>query len=87
MSANVRPLKPMTKGMIINLKLWIIHYPDLSGNIPQGEAYAVYISQTLRYARVCCIKEDFMDRMKLLTGKLIGKGYKKPTLKIHWGNV
>ena len=58
-----------------------MNHPDSSGNIPQGDAYGVYISQTLRYARVCCMKEDFTDRMKLLAGKLISKGYQKPTLK------
>ena len=50
-------------------KFEIVNYPDLSGNIPQGDAYGVYISQTLRYARVCCMKEDFTDIMKLPTGK------------------
>ena len=62
-------------------KFEIVNYPDLSGNIPQGDAYGVYISQTLRYARVCCRKEEFMERMTILTGKLISKGYEKPTLK------
>ena len=50
-------------------KFEIVNYPDLSGNIPQGDAYGVYISQTFRYARVCCMKEDFTDIMKLLAGK------------------
>ena len=58
----------------------IVNYPDLSGNIPQGDAYGVYISQILRYARVCSRKTDFVDRVKILTGKLIKKGYIKPAL-------
>ena len=58
----------------------IVNYPDLSGNIPQGDAYGVYISQILRYARVCSRKMDFVDRVKVLTGKLIKKGYIKPAL-------
>ena len=62
-------------------KFDIVNYPDLSGNIPQGEAYGVYISQTLRYARVCCRKEEFMERIIILTKKLISKGYEKPVLK------
>ena len=59
----------------------IINYPDLSGNIPQGAAYGVYISQVLRYARVCSEKKDFDQRVKTLTGKLIKKGYTKERLK------
>ena len=62
-------------------KFEIVNYPDLSGNIPQGDAYGVYISQTLRYARVCSRKEDFLERIKVLTAKLIKKGYGKPMLR------
>ena len=59
----------------------IINYPDLGGNIPQGAAYGVYISQVLRYARVCSEKTDFDQRVRTLTGKLIKKGYTKESLK------
>ena len=59
----------------------IINYPDLGGNIPQGAAYGVYISQVLRYARVCSEKTDFDQRVRTLTGKLIKKGYTKERLK------
>jgi len=59
----------------------IVNYPDLSGNIPRGAAYGVYTSQIIRYARVCSEKEDFMVRLKILTGKLIKKGFQKTTLR------
>ena len=59
----------------------IINYPDLSGNIPQGAVYGVYTSQVIRYARVCSEKKDFIERVMILTGKLIKKGFKKIPLR------
>ena len=59
----------------------IVNYPDLSGNIPKANAYGVFTSQILRYARVCSLKNDFMDRVVMLIDKLIMKGYKKPLMK------
>ena len=54
-----------------NYKFEIVNYPDLSGNIPHGAAYGVYTSQVIRYARVCNKADDFKERIKLLTSKLI----------------
>ena len=34
-------------------------------------SYGVYISQLIRYARVCCHVEDFNVRNKCLTAKLL----------------
>ena len=59
----------------------IVNYPDLSGNIPRDSAYGIFTSQILRNARVCSKTADFLDRIKLLTGKLISKGYEKIRLK------
>ena len=59
----------------------IVNYPDLSGNIPPGAAYGVYISQVLRYARVCSEKKDFDERVEILTRKLTRKGYTKEKLQ------
>ena len=57
-----------------NYKFDIVNYPDLSGNIPHGAAYGVYTSQVIRYTRVCNEADDFKERIKLLTNKLIKKG-------------
>ena len=68
-----------------NYKFEIVNYPDLSGNIPHGAAYGVYTSQVIRYARVCNKADDFKERIKLLTSKLIKKGFtinrRKNTMK------
>ena len=31
----------------------IVHFPYLSSNIPESRAYGVFVSQLIRYARVC----------------------------------
>ena len=64
-----------------NYKFEIVNYPDLSGNIPHGAAYGVYTSQVIRYARVCNEADDFKERVKLLTNKLIKKGFTINCLK------
>ena len=40
----------------------------------------VYVSQLVRYARACCNYEDFVDRVKLLTSKLLSQGYRMAKL-------
>ena len=64
-----------------NYKFEIVNYPDLSGNIPHGAAYGVYISQVIRYTWVCNEADDFKERIKLLTNKLIKKGFTISRLK------
>ena len=64
-----------------NYKFEIVKYPDLSGNIPHGSAYGVYTSQVIRYARVCNDADDFKERVKVLTNKLIKMGFTINRLK------
>ena len=40
----------------------IVNFPYIDSNIPSRPAYGVYISQLVRYARICTRKEDFMHR-------------------------
>ena len=55
----------------------IVNFPFLSSNIPSAPAYGVYISQLIRYARTCSNYQDFMQRGKVLTTKLLSLGIKK----------
>ena len=61
----------------------------MSSNIPSALAYGVYVSQLIRYARACCNYENFVDRGKLLTSKLLSQGYRRAklvsTLKTFYG--
>ena len=53
----------------------IVNFPFLSSNKPQSPAYGVYVSQLIRYARASSAYSDFLVRVCLLTGKLLGQGY------------
>ena len=56
---------------------------------PSAPAYGVYVSQLIRYARTCSNYQDFMERGKVLTQKLLSQGYQKTklvaTLKKFYG--
>jgi len=44
-------------------------------NIPASSAHRVYISQLIRYSRVCAKYNGFLDTAQLLTQKLLKQGY------------
>ena len=52
-----------------------------SSNIPASPAYGVYFSHLIRYSRACAQYSDFLDRLQLLTQKLLKQGYVAPRLK------
>ena len=54
----------------------IVNFPFMSSNIPSAPAYGVYVSQLVRYDGACYIYEDFVNRGKLLTSKLLLQGYR-----------
>ena len=54
----------------------IVNFPFLDINIPRNPAYDVYISQLVRYARICSRKDDFIYRHRRLSLKLQQQGYK-----------
>ena len=58
----------------------IVNFPFLSSNIPSAPAYGVYVSQLISYARACSNYQDFMERGKVLTTKLLRQGYQKTKL-------
>ena len=41
----------------------IVNFPHMDSNFPANPAYGVYISQLVRYARICTSKVDFMNRL------------------------
>jgi len=54
----------------------IVNFPFLDGDVPLAPCYGVYISQLVRFARVCTKVSDFNDRNLYLTGKLLQQGYR-----------
>ena len=59
----------------------IVNFPFIDSNIPESPAYGVFISQLIRYARVCSRYNDFLYRGSILTSKLLKQGYSVEKLK------
>ena len=51
----------------------IVNFPFLDGDVPRSPSYGVYISQLIRFARVCSNVDDFSNRNLnlFLTAKLL----------------
>ena len=71
----------MTNG-IISSKMYdkrdgfnfeIVNFPFFDGDVPRSPSYGVYISQLIRFARVCSNAHDFNKRNLFLTAKLLNK--------------
>ena len=52
------------------------NFPFLDDDVPRRPSYGVYISQLIRFARVCRHVEYFNARNKCLTAKLLKEGYR-----------
>ena len=59
----------------VNFDFEIVNFPFLDGDVPRSTYYGVYISQLFRFARASSHVADFNTRNKLLTQKLLKKGY------------
>ena len=59
----------------------IVNFPFLDGDVPRRPSYGVYISQLIRFARVCSHVDDFHTRNKCLTAKLLKQGYRYHKLR------
>ena len=51
-----------------------VNLPFLNGDAPRSVSYGEYISQLIRFARVCNHVTDFNARNKCLTVKLLQQG-------------
>ena len=59
----------------------IVNFPFLDGDVPRRPSYGVYISQLIRFARVCSHVDDFNTRNKCFTAKLLKQGYRYHKLR------
>ena len=59
----------------------VVNFPFLDGDVPRRASYGVYISQLIRFARVCNHVTDFNARNKCLTAKLLQQGYRYHKLR------
>ena len=54
----------------------IVNFPFLDGGVSRSPSYCIYISQLIRFARVCSNVDDFNNRNIFLTAKLFKQGYR-----------
>ena len=54
--------------------------------VADSPSYGVYISQLIRFARVCSNVDDFNNRNLFLTAKLIKQGYRYHKFEKHFLN-
>ena len=54
----------------------IVNFPFVEGHVPSSPSYGVYISQRIRFARVCSNINDVNNRNLFLTAKLSKQGYR-----------
>ena len=63
-----------------NFDFPIVNYPHMDSNIPVKPALGVYISQLIRFGKLCSKFSDFKERNLLITKKLLTQGYKHQNL-------
>ena len=59
-----------------DFKFKIVNFPFLDGDVSCSPSYGVYISQLIRFARVCSNVDDFNNRNLFLTAKLLKQVYR-----------
>ena len=59
----------------------ILNFPFLESDVHRSTSYGVYISQLIRFVRVCCHVADFNARNKSLTAKFLQQGYRYHKLR------
>ena len=64
----------------------IVNLPFLDGDVPRRPSYGVYISQLMRFARLCSHIDDFNTRNNCLTAKLLKQGYRYHKLRKAFSN-
>ena len=52
----------------------IVNFPFLDGDVPRSPSYGVYISQLIRFDRMCSNVDDFNNKNLFLTAKLLKQG-------------
>ena len=64
-----------------NFNFEIVNFPFLDGDVPRSPSYGVYISQFIRFARVCSNVDDFTNRNLFLIAKLLKQGYRNHKIR------
>ena len=65
----------------------IFNFPFLDGNIPLRQSYGVFMSQVIRYLRICTHVEIFSKETKKLIDKLMKQGYRLSGLESTFAKI
>ena len=65
-----------------NFNFEIVNFLFFDGDVPRSPSYGEYISQLIRFAMLCSNVDDFNNRNKLLTSKLLNQCHRYHTLHI-----
>ena len=65
----------------------IVNFPFLDGDVFRRASYGVYISQPVRFARVCTHVTDFSARNKYLTAKPPNRAFGIITFEKRFLNI
>ena len=71
----------LQKLIINDFDFDMVNFPCLDGDVPRRPSYGVYISQLIRFARASSHVNDFNNRNKFLTAKLLKQGYRYHKLR------
>ena len=74
--ADCHPVSSKSYDKRDDFNIEIVNFPFLDGDVPRTPSYSVYISQLIRFARVCSNVDDFNNRNLFLTIKLLEQGYR-----------
>ena len=66
---------------VMTLILTLKKFHFLDDDVPHRPSYGVYISQLIRFAKVCSHLEDFNARNKCLTAEFLKQGYQHRKLR------
>ena len=65
----------------------IVNYSFLDGDVPRSPPFGVYVSQLIRFARVCSNVDDFNNRNLFLTVKLLKQSYRYHKIRKAFSKV
>ena len=65
-----------------NFNFEIVNSPFLDGDVPRPPSYGVYISQLIRFTRVCSNVDDFNNRNNRNLFLTVQQGYRYHKIKI-----
>ena len=65
-----------------NFNFEVVNFPHMDSCIPRRPALGVFYAQLIRIARICMKYGDFCERIRMISERLLGQGYKYRELSI-----